>query len=215
MDYKYQPSSSSFSKWSWCGDLIRWQGKEGFWRTKCGDDTVTFLCLYVYAGKSVPVFPSCLLRPSDNSFNVTDFISGNFPLCHLPSYLWGRRLAKGQVSTGSLLICRMKLWAGESLSTSGEQQAKPRLLPVYQVDLVGSFYVAVGACIILCLPEIWYCMRHKSWIIMFEEVPWKWKQFWLNNKWTLIWENNQLFLCFVISSSILIHFQCLLSGALS
>lgn len=157
----------------WRSDTLGRQRK--ILKNKTWDDTVTFLCLkcYVCAGKSVPVFPSCFLRPRDNSFNVTDFISGNFPLCHLPSYVWGRRLAKGQVGTESLLICRMKHWAGESLSTSGEQQAKPRLLPVYQVDLIGSFYVAVGASIVLCLPEIWYCMRHKYWIIVLEGVPWK------------------------------------------
>lgn len=125
-------------------------------------------------------------------------------VCHLVRS--GRRAAKGQVSTVSLLICRMKHGVGESMSTSGVQQAKPRPVQVSQADVIGSFYVAVGTSIMLYLAEIWHCRRRKSWIIMFEGVPWKWKKLWLNNKWTLIWGKNELFLCCGISSTILMHF---------
>lgn len=82
----------------------------------------------------------------------------------------GRGLEKEQMSTVSLLICGMKRWVGESAGTSGVQQAKPKLLRVSQVDLIGSFYVAVGASIMLYLAEIWHCRRHKSWIMVFEGV---------------------------------------------
>jgi len=65
------------------------------------------------------------------------------------------------MSTVSLLICRMKHWVGGSVSTCRVQQVKLRLVQVCQIDLIGSFYEAVGSRIMLYLAEIWHCRRHK------------------------------------------------------
>lgn len=152
------------------------QGKEKFWRMKHGDDTVIFLDVHSLTYMQVKEranFSHKLQATIPLMWQISSGITFLSAICHL--VMSGRGLAKGQMSTVSLLICRMKHWVGESTSTSRVQQAKPRLVQVSQADLIGSFYVAVGASIMLYLAEIWHCRRHKSWIIMFEGVPWKWK----------------------------------------
>lgn len=155
------------------------QGKEKFWRMKHGDDTVIFLYVHSLMCMQVRVCQfstqtACWGQVTiPLMWQISPGITFLSAICHLVRS--GRRAAKGQVSTVSLLICKMKCGVGESMSTSGVQQAKPRLVQVSQADVIGSFYVAVGASIMLHLAEIWHCRRHKSWIIMFEGVPWKWK----------------------------------------
>lgn len=58
------------------------------------------------------------------------------------------------MSTLDFLFCRMKHKVGESVFRATTE--KPKLVQNSQADLIGCFYVAVGASIVLYIVDIWH-----------------------------------------------------------